>query len=268
LRPVGSNTYWLGQPVTGTGVPPTTGKLWSRQRNTSSLWDPVTADGTLATTQIGGVEVLVERRVGEVGAMDRAEIGKASGRRTREHADETLVLEQLARVGDARAAGAGSGHRRVERARTDRGVKAVARASETSEPLDDMRLPPGDVPRDLLEDCHGSLAAAIVDRLGDVPALTRWIEPVDEIRGQEVAEIRNDPVVGGLDRLVGPQPVDAAADDRGLCADSPGELLEWSRDGRVVTVAGPVDAGKQLPEAIGVVAVVAVVEVSHRSPPG
>src|ERR1035438_772860 len=109
----------------------------------------------------------------------------------------------------------------------------MACAAHAAEELDDAGIAAGDVGGELFEDADGAGAAAIVDGLGDVDALGRGVEATDEARGDEVADVRNDPVIAGFDGLVLPETVCVAAQLGGLRANAVDEFLQrpW-RTGR------------------------------------
>jgi hypothetical protein len=65
-----------------------------------------------------------------------------------------------------------------------------------------------------------------VDRLGDVEPLPGSIEVREQVRVEQRADVRDHPVVAGLDRLVGPQAVDAPPHDRDLSSDPVDHLLQ------------------------------------------
>ncbi|WP_404558433.1 hypothetical protein [Bradyrhizobium niftali] len=67
----------------------------------------------------------------------------------------------------------------------------MARAAQSPEKFDEFGVPAGDAEGDLLEDGEGALAAAEVDRLGNVETLPARIEGRDNPRAQEIADIRN-----------------------------------------------------------------------------
>ena len=98
---------------------------------------------------------------------------------------------------------------------------------EPPERLDDVRVPAGHVPGDLLEHGQRALAPTVVDRLCDLEPLTARVT-ADEVGVEQVADVGDHPVIAGLDRLVRPQAVDAAPDDRHLGADPRDQLLERS----------------------------------------
>jgi hypothetical protein len=122
-----------------------------------------------------------------------------------------------------------------------------------------MRCPSGDVGRELFEHFNGALAAAVVDGLRHVEALPGRVEVGDQVGAQEVADVGDDPVVAGLYRLIGPQPVDAAPDNGHLGPDPVDQFPQRPRDAGTVGVGGPVHGGEQLPEPLRVVGAVPVV---------
>ena len=63
-----------------------------------------------------------------------------------------------------------------------------------------------------------------MDGLGDVEALGARVEARDEVRADQIGDVGDNPVVAGLDRLVGPQLVDAAPDDGHLRTDAVQQL--------------------------------------------
>ena len=216
------------------------------------------ADGALPGPQVRRVEAFVERGSGQPGAMDRAQVRHPAGGGAGQGARQSLVLEQSRHVGRVGSGEGRGAHHRVE---------SVPGAGEPPEPLDDVGVPAGHVPGQLLEDRQGPLAPAVVDGLGDVEALPPGVEPVDQVRAEQVADVGDHPVVAGLDGLVGPQPVDAAADDGHLAADPVQQLLERPRGAVDVGVVRAVHSGQQCPQALGVVLGVAVGDVSHCSAP-
>ena len=224
------------------------------------LLDAEMADGTPPGAQVRRVEALIERGSGQCGAMGRSQIGQPAGRGAGQRAGQSLVLEQSRHVGRAGSGEGRGAHHRVE---------PVAGAGEPPEPLDDVGVPAGHVPGQLLQDGQGPLAPAVVDGLGHVEAPPPRVEPVDQVRAEQAADVGDHPVVAGLDRLIGPQPVDAAADDGDLAADPVQQLPERPRGAGGVGVVRAVHRGQQGPQPLGVVLGVAVGDVSHCSaPPG
>jgi hypothetical protein len=151
----------------------------------------------------------------------------------------------------------------------DRRVEAVAGPAQAPETLDHDRRPGGDVACQLLEDFEGALAPAVVDGLGHVEAPGLHVQVAHQVGADEVPDVREHPAVAGLDVLVVPQPVDAAAHHRNLRADAVHELAEGTRRAKAVGVDRAVDAGQQLPQPLGVVRVETVVDdagggLSHR----
>ena len=214
------------------------------------------------------MEVLVEGRVGEGGAVCGAQVGEAAHRRLGQRSDEALVGEQLGGLTlVCRGAGAARLRQRcIEWARAHGRIEPVTRAADPPKALDDVGLPPGHVAGDLLEHRQRALAAAVMDRLCDLQALSARVV-ADQPGPEQVADVRDDPVVARLDRLVGPQPIDAAPSDRHLSPDAGEQLLKRSRHARHVAVQRAVHPREQLPQPVAVVAVIAIVHLSHRPPP-
>src|ERR1700743_3072771 len=103
----------------------------------------------------------------------------------------------------------------------------MTRTSKTPEEFDDLRVPPGNIGGNLLQDRDRSLAAAVVDRLGDIKPLSARVEAIDQIDVEKRADIGNQPVVARFDRLVIPHPIDATAQDCRLGADAVDDLAQW-----------------------------------------
>jgi hypothetical protein len=59
---------------------------------------------------------------------------------------------------------------------------------EAPEALDDMRGPARDVERKLFQDLQGALAAAVVDRLGDLEAVGTRVQVAGQFRAEQVAD--------------------------------------------------------------------------------
>jgi hypothetical protein len=137
-----------------------------------------------------GRERTAERRSGEIRSMDPGAdrqirlLRCASARRR-----ELRALEAAARIG-------GQG------GKTDRRVETVTRPGEEVKELNDAYAPSRDVRRKLFEQPDRSLTASIVDGLADVDAPAARIEIGDEVGGEQVAEVVDQPIVTGLDRLV------------------------------------------------------------------
>ena len=217
--------------------------------------DREVTDRAAACPEVGGMEALVERGIREQRAVRGPQVGHSAGCPAGQQAGNALGPQQLSHVGCA-------GLR--EGGRADGRVEAVPGAAQAPEALHDVRGPPRDVQRQLLQDLDGALAAPVVDRLGDVQTLGPRVEFGDQVRGEKVAEIGDDPVVAGLDRLVSPHPVHAPPDDGYLLADPVEQFPQRAGAVEAVGVGGAVDRREQLPEPLGVVAVIAVVDVSHR----
>ncbi len=124
-------------------------------------------------------------------------------------------------------------------------VLEVLRPAEQLEELDRVNGPAGDVPRELLEHRQRPLAAAVVDRLGDVgPRADLDRRPqvgpdqiredrcrrvlvadapgvVQEVVRHEIADVRDDPAPARLDEQVVPQTCDVALDDVDLARHDP-----------------------------------------------
>ena len=179
--------------------------------------------------------------------MRIAQIGEAARGRAGAATDKALAALQLA--------GRLIGRRR----RTDGGIEPVAGPTEPAHLLDDSHAPPGDVARQLLEQCDGALAPAVVDRLGDIDPSAAGVEAGDEVGGQEIADVVDDPVVARLDRLVLPEPIDAPPDRPLTCgADAGDELAERAGLVDALGVLGAVDLGQELPQLLRVPGLVAV----------
>src|SRR5262249_31048488 len=147
----------------------------------------VPAGHTTAATDVGGVEVLVEGGAGEGCAVQVPHVGQAANAGAGARPDQSLrLLQAKARVL--------VGHRK-----TDGRVQQVPGACEPSEELHYPRAPAGDVGGQLLQERHGSLAAPVVDGLGHVQPLVGRIHVGHQVRGQQVTQVGDDPVVAGLD---------------------------------------------------------------------
>ena len=127
------------------------------------LGDSEVADGAETGPHVGHVEALVEGRVRERGTVPGPQVRESARRAAGQQA------RQRPRSAAAWATSAGFGLR--EGGRADGRVEAVPGAREAPEALDDVRGPARDVLRQLLQDLDGALAAAVVDRVGDVEAL-------------------------------------------------------------------------------------------------
>ena len=150
-------------------------------------------------------------------------------------------------------------------AQADGRVEAVPRAAQSPEELDELGIPAGDVEGDLLEDGQRPLAPPVVDRLGHVQPLAASVEVGHQVGRQQVADVRDDPVVAGLDRLVFPHPVDAAPQRRGLGADPVHQLAQRSIGIELVRVERAIDRRQQVPQLVGVVGLVVVLVVDHEA---
>jgi hypothetical protein len=192
------------------------------------------------------VEVLVEGGAGQGGAVHVAQIGEAPGAGARARADQPFRPLQP-------EAGIAWVHRQA-----DRRIQSVARARQAPEHFHHARAPAGDGGGQLLEQRHGPLAAPVADGVGDVDALAAGVQAADQIGCQQVANVGDQPVIAGLDRLVVPQPVDAAPDDGGLHTDARDQLLQRATPVEVGRVHGAVDRRQQVPQLRGVVRLVAV----------
>ena len=219
--------------------------------------DAEVAERALPGPHVGGVEELVERRVGQRGAVRRSQVGQAAGRGAGQRADQ--ALGRISSGGDAAGSpvpgngagprspgpgrgGCGRGGGRTRRRGASQPVMSAASSSRTP------ACPCGGGSRS-----SWRRPAAGPRRRGRRPGSC-----------QQVADVGDDPVVAGLDRLVVPQPVDAAAHDGRLGADPVDQLLQ--RPGRArrrrCRRCGR-RAGSSCPQPLGVVGVVAVVDVSH-----
>jgi hypothetical protein len=177
--------------------------------------------------------ILLERAIDHVTAARATQIGKAARWRAGDQA------------GPCRAA---SHQRRIE---------AVRRAAEPAEGFDHDAVPAGDVAHQSLEHGHRALAAAIEDGARDIGAPAAAVERVQQPCADQLADIGQRPVVGGLGELVLPQPVDAAPRARRLRGYELDQAAQRVRvHGHAVLV--PVDSGDPFPELLGVVAFEAV----------
>src|SRR5262249_45901307 len=155
--------------------------------------DVVPTDALSSAAEIGGVEKFVEGRArtrgavrgpaDAVGVTDVTQVSVAAHRRAGRGPDEAFELD---------------GFDTGTRAR-DRRIEIVPRPRQPAEELDHAHVTARDIRGQLLEQPDGALAAAIIDGLGDVAALTGSIEAGDELGRHQVADIRNDPVVARLD---------------------------------------------------------------------
>jgi len=96
----------------------------------------------------------------------------------------------------------------------------VACPSQPPEELDDACIPSRDVVRDLLEDRNRAFATAVVNGLGNVDSLAAPVKVGNKSCGEQVSNVGDDPVVAGLDRLIFPEAIHAAAKDGGLRSDA------------------------------------------------
>jgi len=166
-------------------------------------------------------------------------------------------------VGDDRAGGVTGGGRpgwRIgDEGVADRRIELVAGAAEAAEELDRARITAGDVGDQLLEQAKRAGAAAVVDRLGDIETLGAGVEAGDEAGGEQVADVGDHPVVAGLDRLVFPHPVDAAAEHRELRADAVEQFLKragHARHRRVLRAVNPRQERPQLGLVPGLIEII------------
>jgi hypothetical protein len=136
-------------------------------------------------------------------------------------------------------------------------------AADPAEKLDHLGVPPGDVDRDLFEDRNRAFATPVVDRLGDVQPLAARVEAGHQPGRQQVANIGDDPVVTGLDRLIVPQPIDAAPQDRGLAADAVDQLAQRTGGAGDVGVQRAVDFREEAPQLVRVKGGVVVGDSGH-----
>ncbi|MGH7841784.1 MAG: hypothetical protein ACREQT_09740 [Candidatus Binataceae bacterium] len=141
-------------------------------------------------------------------------------------------------------------------------------APQPAEELDDTHVPAGDVGRDLFEYGEGALAPAIIDRLRDIDALAARAEAADQIRCKKFCDIRNDPIVTGLDRLVFPKAVDAAPQDCGLRPDASDQFEQRPPRVELVGVLGAIDSRNEAPQLVSIVGFVMIEVIMHcRRPP-
>src|SRR5262249_16649500 len=93
----------------------------------------------------------------------------------------------------------------------ERRVQSLARAAQAADELHDLGAPAGDVAGYLLEVRHGPLAASKADRVEDIKTLAARVEARDQVGGEQIAQVRDDPVVATFDRLILPHTIQAAA---------------------------------------------------------
>jgi hypothetical protein len=159
----------------------------------------VPAKGTLAGAGVGGVEEFVERGAALTCAVDVAQVSEAADRTAGQRSDQALRPLQLAKVGGR------------SRRWTDRWVQPVAAARQSAEELDPLGVPAADIRGDLFQDAERALAAAVIDRIGDIEPLAARVQAQDQAGIDQFRDVGDHPVVARLDRLVFPVPIDAAA---------------------------------------------------------
>src|SRR6185503_7745431 len=183
-----------------------------------------------------------------------AQIGKSARGGARLRADETLrALQPAARIGR-------------QGRKTDRRIEAVAGAGQEVKELDNADAPSRDVGGEFFEQTDRALAAAIVDGLADVDAASARVEARDEVRGEQIADVVDHPVVAALDRLVLPQAVDAPADNRRLCSDAIDELAQRTAPIELGRVFRAIERRQQRPQLLAVPGVVAVGVSGYGAP--
>ena len=81
---------------------------------------------------------------------------------------------------------------------------------EQLEVLDGPRAPAGHVARELLEHRDGALGAPVRDRVGHEAALAerRTLDRQQPAHAEQVADVRHDPLLAGLDEPVVVEPLD------------------------------------------------------------
>ena len=135
-------------------------------------------------------------------------------------------------------------------------VPLVARAAKAPEELDAPGVAAGDVGGELFQQAQALARRAGDNRwsFGDIQALgaARSRGRLTSRGGEEVADVRDHPIVAGLDRLILAQPVDAAAHDGELGADAVDQFLQGPGGGirlrRRARVQRAVDGREQRPE--------------------
>jgi hypothetical protein len=108
-------------------------------------------------------------------------------------------------------------------------VIEVLRGHQKLEELDGFRRPAGDVAGHLLQHRHSALAASVAQRVGDKPSLAE--RPVLEwqqiTHTQQVANVRYDPLIAGLNEPVVVEPVHVALQQLQLTLDHAEQSTQW-----------------------------------------
>jgi hypothetical protein len=133
--------------------------------------------------------------------------------------------------------------------------------AQTTEEFDDFDVPSGDVAGDLVRGRDGAFAATVANRLGDIQSLPALIEVGHWNDVQQSANVRDQPVVAGFDRLIVPHAVDVAAEDRRLSADAIDHLAQRSVARECVGILRTVHPRQQIPK---LVSAVDIVMIRHR----
>src|ERR1035441_666933 len=230
--------------------------------------DVVPAGSTTALPEIRGMKKLIEsgrgpdgglasteRRLSLEGAVHVSQIGPATDAGVGPTSDEPFGQLQSAVASGIVCA----------RGEADLRIEAVARPSQAAEELNNAGVPTGDIGGDFFKDSNGATAAAIVDGLRNIESLAARVLAGHQARGEEIGNIGDDPVVTSLNGLVFPQPVDATAQDCGLCSDAIDHLAQRAVDAKLGRVLAAVDGGQQVPELVRVVNLVVINR--HGAPP-
>ena len=126
----------------------------------------------------------------------------------------------------------------------------VLRGREALEELDRARRPAGDVARQLLEHDRGALAAPVGERVRHVGAradASRRHRP-DRPHAEQIADVRHDPFVAGLDEPVVVEDRDVLLDALELALDHAEQRAQRLA---LIGVAQAVDRREELVEALG-----------------
>src|SRR5688572_20534201 len=86
----------------------------------------------------------------------------------------------------------------------------MPRTSETSEAFCNDSLPAGDVADEYLENLYSPFAPSIEDRSRYVDSSTAAVEFMHQAGANQIANVRNRPVITDLNELVFPKPVDTS----------------------------------------------------------
>ena len=128
-------------------------------------------------------------------------------------------------------------------------------------------FPAGDIADQLLENPQRSLAAAIVNGLGNIDPSSAGIERGDHTGAEQVANVGNGPVVAVFDERVFPKSIRIPPQQSGLLREDVDDAAQYSgviRNGVLIAIK----RRDQLPDLFGVIGLEEIVSCSrHANPP-